>query len=545
MPAISAERSSEYRALPQSAGAMTLAVIVDKGRIARWQSEALKAAGIERIGLLLDCRNTAPGPRRIAHAAYYALNLLAIRNPLSRTIAFEETGIEVGERIAFTAIEDGAWQALPPDVLNKLRERPPQAIIKFGMGLLRIPPPKVLPVPILSFHHGDPRHFRGRPAGFWEYREGRAQLGQVVQALSNRLDAGRVLAYGETRLFRHSYRATMMEAYRHSALLLAAALRRAIEDTDLTMDCAGRNYGLPGNFTVARFCLLMAHTWCARILRAVFFRMHWEVAIAPRPEGPPDQWSGASLANAAGLPTPPGSQFLADPFWSADGETIYAESLDRRSGKGELVALDRGGGVLARFQGGGHMSYPSMLSLPEGELICPEIAGWSAPRLYRRDGATLADAGALDIAGGPRLLDPTMVEEDGTWFLFGNSKQLGKDALLLFTAPAPRGPWTPHPLSPVHIGPRGARMGGPILRSHGALWRWGQDNSEEYGAGLVLYRIERLTPQDYDEAEAGGLTLAGHKGPHTIDVHGERVVFDRYRLRFSPLAWLDRLKARL
>lgn len=536
---------TSYRALPQSAAAMKLAVIVDKGRIARWQAEALKAAGIERIGLLLDCGNTAPGPRRLAHAAYYALNLLAIRNPLSRTLAFEQTGIEVGERVSFAAIGDGAWQALPPHVLDKLAEHAPRAVVKFGMGLLRIPPPEVLPVPILSFHHGDPRRFRGRPAGFWEYLEDGERLGQVVQALSGRLDAGRVLAYGETGLYRHSYRATMIEAYRHSALLLGPALRRVAADEGLSIEGTGRNYGLPGNLTVARFCLRMAAAWGARILRAAFLRIAWEVAIAPRPPGPPERWTGASLAGGTTLPTPPGSLFLADPFWSADGEAIHVESLDRRSGKGVLVTLDADGRMIARFGGDGHMSYPSVLPLPGDEMVCPEIAGWSAPRLYRRDGATFADAGVLDIAGGPRLLDPTMIEEGGRWFLFGNSKRLGRDALLLFTAPAPLGPWKPHPASPVHMSPRGGRMGGPVMRADGALWRWGQDNSAEYGAGLVLYRIGRITPDDYAESEAGGLILAGCKGPHTIDGHGERVVFDRYRLRFSPFAWLDRLKARL
>jgi len=534
-----------YLALPQSARALTLAVIVEDGRIARWQAEALKAAGVQRIALLLDCRGGQHPPRKLAHAAYYALNLLAIRNPLSRTIPFEETGIAIGDRIAFDALEDGAWQALPPQVVDKIGEYSPEAIVKFGMGLLRIPPKEIVHAPILSFHHGDPRRFRGRPAGFWEFLEGGERLGQVVQALTDRLDAGQVLAYGETGLYRHSYRATMIEAYRHSALLLEPALRRAAADKKLPIKGTGRNYSLPGNLTVARFCLSMAVAWSARILRAMFLRIGWEIAIARRPVGSPEQWTANDFADAVSLPTPRDSLFLADPFWSADGTSIYAESLERRGGKGALVALDCDGRVLARFAGDGHMSYPHVLHLPDGELVCPETAGWSAPRLFRRDGATFAEAAALDIAGKPRLLDPTMVEHEGGWFLFGNSKQLGRDALLLFTAPAPYGPWAPHPASPVHVSPRGGRMGGPILHATGSLWRWGQDNSGAYGAGLVLYRIARLSPRDYAETEAGDLVLAHYKGPHTIDAHGERVVFDRYRLQFSLLAWLDRVKGRL
>ena len=72
------------------------------------------------------------------------------------------------------------------------------AIVKFGLGLLRVPDRTVLPIPILSFHHGDPGAYRGRPAGFWELIEGASFVGQVVQILRNRLDAGRVVAFAGT-----------------------------------------------------------------------------------------------------------------------------------------------------------------------------------------------------------------------------------------------------------------------------------------------------------------------------------------------------------
>jgi hypothetical protein len=79
-------------------------------------------------------------------------------------------------------------------LLDVLRNDEVAAIIKFGMGLLRIPSSEQLSVPILSYHHGDPAEFRGRPAGFYEMLAGRSVMGQVVQRLSNDLDAGDIVA---------------------------------------------------------------------------------------------------------------------------------------------------------------------------------------------------------------------------------------------------------------------------------------------------------------------------------------------------------------
>ena len=96
-------------------------------------------------------------------------------------------------------------------------------VTKFGMGLLRVPPDAEFSIPIISFHHGDLRKFRGRPAGFYELLNGEPVVGQVVQRLTNRLDAGEVLAFAETKARPHSYRATMEDAYRTSPLLLPQA----------------------------------------------------------------------------------------------------------------------------------------------------------------------------------------------------------------------------------------------------------------------------------------------------------------------------------
>ena len=40
----------------------------------------------------------------------------------------------------------------------------------------------------MSFHHGDPRKYRGRPSGFYEIANKEKIQGQVVQILTPKLD---------------------------------------------------------------------------------------------------------------------------------------------------------------------------------------------------------------------------------------------------------------------------------------------------------------------------------------------------------------------
>lgn len=69
--------------------------------------------------------------------------------------------------------------------------------IRFGFGIVR---GALLEAPthgVLSFHHGDLREYRGRPAGFWEFLERRRSVGITVQRLTETLDGGEIAAYRE------------------------------------------------------------------------------------------------------------------------------------------------------------------------------------------------------------------------------------------------------------------------------------------------------------------------------------------------------------
>ena len=524
-------------------GRTTIGVIVDNGQLARWQADALRTLTSDHDLIVYNCLNSRAGKRRPRHALYYLLNLGTVRNAQTRRGPIPPD-IRPVATVDFESVHDGSWQSLPNSLIDRIRADQPTVLVKFGMGLLTVPPKSDLPTPILSYHHGDPSAFRGRPAGFYELLTGAERMGQVVQTLSNELDAGAIAAFAETRIHRHSYHATLVEAYRASPLLLRPAIAAATNG-NVTGLPRGKAYRLPGNGLVTRFCLMLLGNLIRRFWYGAFVEKKWQVAeaIAPDPsslgrEGAfplPDRWQV--------VPTPRGYAFIADPFYHPE-QGILVEGLATATGHGEILHLSDG--TANRLLGGtDHWSYPATLTVEGAHFILTERAEAGGVQLFR-----LTDAGPqrvvdFNVAGSPRLIDPTLLDHDGTFYLFGNRLEEGSGVLRLWTGNRVAGPYEEHPRSPIRISPAGGRMGGQVMADGPALIRVGQDYSGAYGDGVILFEIERLKPTDYREHEIGSLRFDDVRGPHTTNLRDGHILFDFYRDRVSPVAGLRRLRNRL
>lgn len=521
---------------------MRVAVLCDGRKLARWQRAALARIEADHEIYLLVASGGPPPRRRARHWAYYLLNLLAVRNRETRAVAFPDQTVPTAGRLDFVAGSDGAWATLPDAAIGWLNANRIDAVIKFALDLLRVPPAESLQVPILSFHHGDPSAYRGRPAGFHELANGERFVGQVVQIISNRLDSGAVLAFGESRVIAHSYRRTLIEAFRLSPHLLPKALAALSDGRRIERPPSGPNYRLPGTLAVARLAARTAAAAARRVVYGLLVEKRWQVASITIP-GDPEPAKALALTDVARddwqvAAAGSGHCFLADSFFMPDG-AIVAEALDRRRGKGTLVRID-GDTRETLTSPDRHFSYP----FPHGGLIVPETAGWAAPAAFRVERGRLVKAFDLDI-DACRLLDPTLLDHGGRTYLFANDRADGAALLHLWHAEAIDRRFERHPSSPIRISARGGRMAGRIARWAGGLWRFGQDWRAGYGDGVVLFRIVALSPAGYEEREEGSFGFTGLSGPHTIDRQGTRLLFDFYRERVSLMAAPRRLLARL
>ena len=533
--------------VPRKSAPIKVAVLTDGDTVQRFALDCLDAlTGTDEI-TIFACTNTRRARHWFRHGGYYLLNLAAIRNRLTRAVPISSGRKHIAKRVEFASDYDGAWQKLPTDLIHALAKGGFDVILKFGMGLLRVPDARQLPVPILSYHHGDPDHYRGRPAGFWEIADGAPVLGQIVQIIGNRLDAGRVVAFAETRVIPWSYRATLMEAFRHSPLIINAAIRNAISGMSFDKKSEGRNCSLPSNGQTAIFTLKMAGRFVGRLFYGVFVEKAWRVSTAAggkkqvaallAGDSWPESAAWTDLALAKGF------SLYADPFFTTQPPGILLEALDARSGLGRILFVDSDEQRCAT-NAQGHMSYPSVATIAGEEVVLPEMANWSSPRLYVVRKGQLEPRQVLKIEGSPRLTDATLFEHAGRIFLFANRKEVGSNALHLWSGETLDDELPLHPASPICITPRGARMGGALLDLDGRLIRFGQDLTRGYGDGLFAFEIEALTPDRYKERLLGRIGFEDRKGPHTLNSNADEIVFDWYRERLSLLAGFRRLAGR-
>jgi hypothetical protein len=524
------ERSSRLR----------VGVIVDRQMLTRWQLSALRTLSDDADLVAYSCRSTRPSVRRFKFALYYLLNLFSIRNRMTKRQSWP-ADLPVAAMREFDAIEEGAWQRLPAEMIGQLQADRIDVLVKFGMGLLRVPDPMHFSIPILSYHHGDPAEFRGRPAGFYETLVGKPAMGQVIQRISNDLDAGDIVASAETKVAPHSYRTTLIEAYRHSPLILERAIGNAVAGRSWRPAVWGRNYLLPGNGLVMKFLILQLIEAAKRFWYGLFIEKRWQVATV----GVPDTLTIKSLEQAISnepswqaIPTPKEYRFLADPFFHPAGG-LLVEGMNVATCRGEILhAGDRG---LRRASGrGGHYSYPATID----NYAVPEISDWSPAMAFPLGEEGLGEPLELKIPGRPALIDPTPFRGGDTLYLFANRADEGTSVLRLWTNSDLRGDFTEHPSSPIRLSPRGSRMAGSLLHIGGELYRVGQDLSGRYGDGLLFFRINRIDCYHYSEEAVHDLRFGHVRGPHTLNLGEGRAAFDYYIDRVAILAGVRRLRER-
>ena len=526
---------------------MRIAILCNGRTLAEWQRRAIELIADDHELYLLVC-DDPPMPRRpVRHGLYYLLNVLSVRNGLTRAVPFPTSQFRIADRIEFSPEIQGVWASLPDHVLRWIADERIDAIVKFGLNLLRIPDPGRLATPILSYHHGDPRAFRGRPAGFHELLQGKRFLGQIVQKLSNRLDSGEVLAFAESRVADYSYRRTLTDAFRLSPLLLSKAISALEQGTTLPIEPTGAAYRLPANVTVFSFAAKRLTSMLRHLAYGAFVEKHWEVSTASTGQeaNPLDAIAkaGALAQQWQTLPIRSPYRFHADPFFHGAGGSILLEAMNGRTGKGELIKVE-GEDQQAIAGMDGHVSYPATVSEDGRDYLVPETCGWSRPAVFFIESNRAERIADLDI-DEPAILDPTFLRHEDRLYLFGNRRSDGPNVLRLWTASGLFNRFEEHPASPIRISVRGSRMAGPVLAWPAGLIRLGQDFRSGYGDGIVAFRIDDLTPSRYRETELGQRSFGPPKGPHTLDFRDGMLLFDWYEERVSLLAGIRRLMNRL
>jgi hypothetical protein len=519
------------------------ALIVDNLHIAKWQKSALdRAAENIEIVLILNCQNTKTKKNYFKHFFYYVFNFFLMKNQLTKKQKFKNANSVL---MSFDSIYSGAWQSLPVDIYDSINKEKIDVIIKFGMNLLRIDD-KYQALPILSYHHGDPSSYRGRPAGFYELINNEKTTGIIVQRLTNELDAGAILAFTESKIVSYSYKKTALNFYSNSSTLLNTAIINLFNKKYIDHSVSGKNYRLPSNLLVIKFLCLMLWRIILKISYGLFFEKKWKVGVAPNLLS----LRGNEVIESSLIEEVPISNsynFYADPFFSEDKKKIRLEALNLKTGLGDILEIDVDNFLNQKLLlNGKHYSYPFSFSYEGQEFLLPEVANHSAQFVCKAD-IPQQQISLIKGLENKRIVDATIFFKDGIYFLFFGEPNSAHTLLHLWYSNSPFGNFSVHPMSPIGISPKNARMGGKLLLSSDSLIRFGQDNSGEYGESLAVMSVISISKEIFNEEQIGTIKIDKFKGPHNIDFNSDmsKLLIDYYDDQFSIFAGVRRIKAKL
>jgi hypothetical protein len=199
---------------------------------------------------------------------------------------------------------------------------------------------------------------------------------------------------------------------------------------------------------------------------------------------------------------------IADPFLFVKDERLYLfAEINRFFDKGCIACWDTSdlthwhyyGEVLRREY---HISYPFIFCDTDGSLYmlpetseANEVALW---KFQRFPDQLVRDQVLLN--GG--WVDSSIILHNNLYYLFTTSKE---GALHLFFSEKLKGNnWQSHPMNPLTADKAYSRNGGGVQKVNNNLYRIAQDCSEQYGAGIVIKKVNLLTPKVYIEETCVG-----------------------------------------
>lgn len=252
-------------------------------------------------------------------------------------------------------------------------------------------------------------------------------------------------------------------------------------------------------------------------------------------------------------PSPGFGAFYADPMGLevANGLKVYCECYDHWIGKGDIRVLHysphTGWAPQAErvISEPFHMSYPYVFDLEDGKVCLPESceAGVAYAYPLTADGKIGVEKRRIFLDF--EIADPTLIQHNGYWYLFGAAAAEAQYTLRIWFAENLDGPWTPHPANPVKCDVQTARPAGPIVRLNGKLYRPSQDSTNSYGSAANIMEIAELSPRAFNEVCVRKIEPDPRwpypEGVHTLTATRDGILIDAKVVRISPLAPLLRV----
>lgn len=181
-----------------------------------------------------------------------------------------------------------------------------------------------------------------------------------------------------------------------------------------------------------------------------------------------------------------------------------------------------------------HLSYPFVFEKKGEFFMIPEAAQSERVTLYRATDFPLKWKKEKVLLENIQALDTTFLQHDGLFWMFCTLLDKGENnALYAFFADDIFGDWKPHRQNPIKIDLGSARPAGNVFEVGDELFRPSQNSKGTYGKNIVVNRINKLTPDIFDESKEREITPCGDSkyqdGMHSINFCDNFVFVDGKR----------------
>ena len=514
------------------------AILVDNLELSIWQKKTIKKINdVIDVKIILNCQNNNPKKKIYKNFFYYILNFFSIRNKQTKK---ELLSIKNLKCFSFNTYLEGRYQIIPKKIIEIIHKNKIKIIIKFGMNIIKVD--SSYDISFLSFHHGDPEYYRGRPAGFYEILNNERYIGSVVQKISNDLDYGEILIKHKFKINTNSYKKTLENIYEKSPLIMIKAIHNFIKNESIHTKKKGKLYTLPDNYTVIKFIFLLFLNNFSNLFKIIFFQKKWKVSFALK--------SNININNLSNQISKfelkyinfnlKNYTFISDPFFSKINKNVIRyEAYNKKTNFGEIIEEDIKNKSIKKIFSDEHYSYPISLIYQNEEFIFPEVAFHSPPFLYKMNSNHKFILKGFENL---RIVDATLFYHDNIYYLFYGLPKTSLEYLYLSYSTNILGPYSAHPMNPIVVDPTSARMGGNIIVQKNSIYRMGQDNSGYYGNGINLYKILKLDINNYYEVFVNNIKFKTFYGPHTIDFNENKILLDHYENKFNIFSIINKLK---
>ncbi|WP_407049382.1 hypothetical protein [Methyloraptor flagellatus] len=195
-------------------------------------------------------------------------------------------------------------------------------------------------------------------------------------------------------------------------------------------------------------------------------------------------------------------RYYADPFLFRDGGTtwLFCEEYPYATRKGILsVARVDADGIPETprpiLETETHLSYPFVFRHAGAIYMMPESSGAKTLELWRAIAFPDRWERVATLVSGVSLADATLFAHAGRFWITAAIQEPSTsswDALMVYVADDPLGPWRPASSEPLLIDASSVRPAGHVVERDGVLYRPAQDCRDGYGAALTLARIDAI-----------------------------------------------------